>query len=57
MTEQLSELNETPSTLSKLADIICFGPETQKAAEQLGYEIKHRLERPSLNALMDVLKS
>lgn len=56
VTEQLSELNETPVTLSEQADIICFGPETQKAAEQLGYEINHVLEKPSFTALMNVLQ-
>ncbi|KHF41781.1 uroporphyrinogen-III C-methyltransferase [Halalkalibacter okhensis] len=57
VTEQILACQETPETLSKRAEVICFGPETAKAAIELGYEVQHMLQKPSKEELVDMLKS
>jgi uroporphyrinogen III methyltransferase/synthase len=52
VTEQISACNETPETLSKRAEIICFGPTTYEAALKYGYEVHITLAEPSQQSLV-----
>ncbi|MCK0471456.1 uroporphyrinogen-III C-methyltransferase [Halalkalibacter sp. APA_J-10(15)] len=56
VTEQMADHDQTPSTLSQRAKIICFGPESKKVAEQLGYRVDHSLVKPAFDALLHALQ-
>jgi uroporphyrinogen III methyltransferase/synthase len=56
VTEKIEACQETPDSLSKRAEIICFGPETANTANELGYHVQHVLQEPSKLELVDVLK-
>lgn len=55
VTEQIKSCGETPESLSRRADVICFGPTSEKAAVELGYKVSETLAEPTREALIDAL--
>ncbi|ARK29449.1 uroporphyrinogen-III C-methyltransferase [Halalkalibacter krulwichiae] len=55
VTEQIKACNETPESLSRRADIICFGEATFEAAIKSGYKADIKLEEPSKECLIKQL--
>ncbi|MDT8859880.1 uroporphyrinogen-III C-methyltransferase [Alkalihalobacillus sp. MEB130] len=56
VTEHIAHCHETPDSLSSRANIICFGPETYKAASELGYKVDSTLQEPTKEELLNVLQ-
>ncbi|GAE24828.1 uroporphyrinogen-III methyltransferase [Halalkalibacter wakoensis JCM 9140] len=56
VTDQIATLGETPSTLCDRAKIICFGSESKKAAEDLGYRVDFMMNEPSKDELIQIVK-